>query len=91
MSKELNISQNLTSLKSNYWLNTLLLNDKFSYQRDLLLELTNNQGIMTRPTWTLMHKLDIYKGCPKMDDLTIAENLEKTFNQYSKQCTFRIA
>ena len=50
---------------------------KFSYQRDLLLELTNNQGIMTRPTWTLMHKLDIYKGCPKMDDLTIAENLEK--------------
>jgi len=63
--------------KSNYWLNTLLLNDKFSYQRDLLLELTNNQGIMTRPTWTLMHKLDIYKGCPKMDDLTIAENLEK--------------
>jgi len=63
--------------QSNYWLNVLLLNNNYASQRDTLLESTNSQGIMTRPAWTLMHKLEIYKHCPKMDDLTIAENLEK--------------
>ena len=62
--------------KSNYWLNTLLLNTKFSKQRDELLEMTNDLGIMTRPVWTLMHKLPMFENCPRMD-LNIAENLEK--------------
>lgn len=61
---------------SNYWLNVLLLNEKFSSERDKLLELTNSQGIMIRPAWTLMHKLPMYENCPHMD-LTISENLEK--------------
>ncbi len=63
--------------QSNYWLNVLLLENKFSGQRDSLLKLTNSQGIMTRPAWKLMHELEIYKDSPKMDDLTTAENLEK--------------
>ncbi|MDD3365320.1 MAG: LegC family aminotransferase, partial [Syntrophomonas sp.] len=49
---------------SNYWLNVLLLNEEYSSERDKLLELTNYQGIITRPTWTLMHKLPMYKNCP---------------------------
>jgi len=61
---------------SNYWLNVLLLNEEYSGERDKLLELTNRQGIMTRPLWTLMHKLIIYKDCPRMD-LSCAESLEK--------------
>jgi len=63
--------------QSNYWLNVLLLDNKFFEQRDLLLELTNAHGIMTRPAWTLMHQLDMYENCPRMDDLAAAENLEK--------------
>jgi len=63
--------------QSNYWLNALILNEKFSGQRDSLLELTNAHGIMTRPAWTLMHQLDMYESCPRMDDLTAAESLEK--------------
>jgi perosamine synthetase len=63
--------------QSNYWLNVLLLDKEFSEQRDPLLELTNSQGIMTRPAWKLLHELDMYKDSPKMDDLTIAEHLEK--------------
>ena len=63
-------------VKSNYWLNVLLLDEKFSDQRDDLLEMTNNVGIMTRPAWTLMNKLPMFWDCPRMD-LSVAENLEK--------------
>jgi len=53
--------------KSNYWLNALLLDDVFSERRDELLERTNNEGIMTRPAWTLMNDLTMFKDCPAMD------------------------
>jgi perosamine synthetase len=62
--------------QSNYWLNALLLDDVNCDKRDELLALTNNSGIMTRPSWTLMHKLPMFKDCPRMD-LSIAENLER--------------
>lgn len=62
--------------RSNYWLNTLLLNKVDSNQRDELLETTNAAGIMTRPAWTLMHKLPMFTECPKMK-LPVAESLEK--------------
>lgn len=65
-----------TGSKSNYWLNTLLLDEEFAGQRDALLEATNNAGIMTRPAWTLMHKLPMFTDCPKMD-LLVAESLEQ--------------
>jgi perosamine synthetase len=62
--------------KSNYWLNVLLLSERFSNNRDDLLEETNNLGIMTRPVWTPMHKLTMFKDSPKMD-LSVAESLEQ--------------
>lgn len=60
--------------RSNYWLNTLLLEEEYADQRDALLAATNDAGIMTRPAWTLMHKLSMFSSCPKMD-LTVAESL----------------
>ena len=63
--------------KSNYWLNALLLDHDLSKERDSLLELLNNNGIMARPTWNLMHELQIYYDCPKMDDLSVAQNLTR--------------
>lgn len=62
--------------QSNYWLNTLLLDVFSSEKRDELLELTNSTGVMTRPTWTLMHKLPMFKNCPRMD-LSLADSLER--------------
>jgi len=47
--------------KANYWLNTIVMEEK--KQRDRLLEETNNRNIMTRPAWMLMHKLDINDDC----------------------------
>ena len=46
--------------KSNYWLNTVILED--AKQRDLFLEETNSKGVMTRPIWTLMSKLKMFKN-----------------------------
>ena len=60
--------------QSNYWLQTLFLNPEQADQRDALLSATNNAGIMTRPAWTLMHKLAIFNNCPCMD-LAGAESL----------------
>jgi len=62
--------------RSNYWLNVLLLDENYVHLRDNLLVLTNDQGIVTRPAWTLMSKLSMYKGCPKMN-LEVAESLER--------------
>lgn len=60
--------------RSNYWLNALLLDESEEKQRDGLLELTNRNGIQTRPAWTLMHTLPMYENCPRMD-LDIAESI----------------
>lgn len=62
--------------KSNYWLNVLLLDRECSHLLNDFLEMTNRLGIMTRPVWTLMHRLPMFSGCPRMD-LSVAEDLEK--------------
>lgn len=62
--------------RSNYWLQTLLLNASAAGIRDAVLAATNDAGLMTRPTWTLMHRLEPYRSCPKMQ-LPVAESLER--------------
>lgn len=61
---------------SNYWLQSLLLHESASDQRDEILAATNDAGLMTRPTWTLMHHLLPYQQCPRMN-LRVAESLER--------------
>lgn len=46
---------------SNYWLNVVILKDRKTQQE--FLEYTNNHGIMTRPVWELMNRLDMFKHC----------------------------
>ena len=60
--------------KSNYWLNAIILNDK--QQRDIFLNESNAQGVMTRPIWTLMSKLPMFKDS-QSGDLINAEWLEE--------------
>ena len=60
----------------NYWLNVLLLDEKFYSEQDSILKITNNNGIMTRPVWKLLPKLPMFKNSPKMN-LSVAESLER--------------
>jgi aminotransferase in exopolysaccharide biosynthesis len=62
--------------RSNYWLQTLLLDESAAGQRNGILAATNDAGLMTRPIWTLMHRLAPYRACPKME-LPVAESLER--------------
>ena len=47
--------------RSNYWLNVVLLKDKAAQQE--FLEYTNGHGVMTRPVWVLMNRLEMFKHC----------------------------
>jgi perosamine synthetase len=60
--------------KSNYWLNSIILNNK--QQRDKFLNETNSQGVMTRPIWTLMNKLPMFESA-QCGDLTSSNWLEE--------------
>jgi len=47
--------------KSNYWLNAIMFNNR--KQRDEFLEYSNDNGVQTRPAWTLLHTLPPYRHC----------------------------
>ncbi len=47
--------------RSNYWLNVVILKDKAAQQE--FLEYTNDHGVMTRPVWELMNRLEMFKQC----------------------------
>lgn len=63
--------------RSNYWLNAILLERPDVTARDAVLQRLNDAGYMSRPVWTLMHRLPMYAGCPRAD-LSTAERLEAT-------------
>jgi perosamine synthetase len=50
---------------SNYWLNTLVLDRKHAGRQALLLQKLHQRGIGCRPMWTPMHRLPMYRDCPK--------------------------
>ncbi len=71
---EIKLIREVKESKSNYWLNSIILKDK--KQRDNFLKFTNENGIMTRPIWNLMNKLDMFKKA-NCSDLKTAEWLEE--------------
>ena len=63
--------------KSNYWLQTLFLNNEFANKRDQIIESTNKSGYMTRPAWKLMYDLAAFSNSLSMD-LSVAISLYST-------------
>lgn len=61
---------------SNYWLQALLLDEEQAEQRDAILSMTNDNGLMTRPAWNLMHQLAPFKDSPRAP-LPVAESLAR--------------
>jgi perosamine synthetase len=55
----------LKEARSNYWLNAILLSNRF--ERDEFLDFANQNGVMTRPSWELMHKLPMFMHSFKTD------------------------
>ena len=59
--------------RSNYWLNALVLPSRDV--RDAFLQETNDSGIMTRPIWRLLSKLEMFKDAPQ-ENLEVSQWLE---------------
>ncbi|MGF1868601.1 LegC family aminotransferase [Photobacterium indicum] len=59
--------------QSNYWLNAVICPD--ANARDELLKVTNENGVMTRPIWKLMHRLPMFKDAMR-GDLPVSEWVE---------------
>ena len=58
--KEMEFITERSNTQTNYWLNCVKLPDRKT--RDLFLEETNSNGVMTRPIWRLMNKLKMYEN-----------------------------
>ena len=64
--QQLNFFHEPANCQSNYWLNAIILANK--EERDLFLEYTNQNRVMTRPIWKLMNRLPMFNEC-QTDDL----------------------
>jgi len=53
--------QPINGTRSNYWLNGIVLDNR--KERDAFLEITNANGVLTRPIWNLLSTLPMYKDC----------------------------
>ncbi len=51
--------------KANYWLNSILFTDR--KVRDSFLKFSNENGVMTRPCWELMHRLPMFSNSARTD------------------------
>ena len=60
---------------SNYWLNTIKIRNLKISNRDKLLNQLNNNSLECRPAWRLLHKLTMFRQCPK-SKLNNSEKLE---------------
>lgn len=75
--EQLFFKKHQTEIKSNYWLNTLILKKCTLNQRNRILNYLNKKGIQARPIWRLMHQLPMYKNCQR-------DNLKNSIAMQSK-------
>lgn len=57
--------EEISGAKANYWLNAILLKD--SEERNAFLKYANENGVMSRPVWELMHRLPMFNSAQKAD------------------------
>lgn len=70
---EIQFIQEPQNSQANYWLCTVFLPGR--KERDEFLQYTNDNGVMTRPAWTLMNKLVMFKDamCGNIDNANMLE------------------
>ena len=76
-SKDYYILNEPKNCKSNFWLQTLVINRPSKVKRDKLLMKFHKNKILARPVWKPLHKLKYFKKYPKMD-LTNSKKIENS-------------
>jgi dTDP-4-amino-4,6-dideoxygalactose transaminase len=74
--ENVNLVEEPNGCQSNYWLQTLMLDESVTGERDKILAATNDSGVMTRPVWRLLNQLAPYQDCQQME-LGVAKSLER--------------
>lgn len=64
--KSFSFSKEPHGTKSNYWLNNIVLHESSMTDLDKILGACHEMGYLARPIWRPMHKLEMYKSCPRM-------------------------
>ena len=59
--RDVDFVKGISGHNANHWLNTIILDSRLD--RDEFLKVTNDNNVMTRPIWTLMSKLPMFKDC----------------------------
>ena len=73
------------NLKSNYWLQTLILDKKYKYLKNELLNYCYKKKVFLRPTWKLISSLKPYKKKQKMDLSGARDIVDRAINLPSSQ------
>lgn len=63
---------------SNYWLNAILLGNRD--EKESFLKYTNDRGIRTRPAWSLLSNMNMYKNCQKTSLYNAQKIVDKLVN-----------
>ena len=69
------VMQDPPETQSNYWLVALKLDRSESGRRDELLAALHDAGLKCRPLWTPMHLLPMFASAPRMEDLSVTEEM----------------
>ena len=83
--KGINIFKEPEKCKSNYWLQTIILDEEKASFKNLILKNLRNSKIYCRPVWKLISELKPYRNCPKMNLSGSKEIYKKSFNIPSSQ------
>ena len=62
---DINFFDEKANVKSNFWLNTIILSDEQIKLREKILNYCNKKGIECRPAWSLISDMNAYKKNPK--------------------------
>lgn len=76
-SKNISILNEPKNCKSNFWLQTLIINNSSKSKRDKLLNEFHKNKILARPVWKPLHKLSYFKKYPKMN-LSTSKKIENS-------------
>jgi len=71
--------------KSNYWLQTIILDKNKSSQKNQILKELHKVKIFSRPAWKLISELKPYKHCSKMNLSGAREIYDRIINIPSSQ------
>jgi len=66
--------------RSNYWLQTLILDQDFQHERDSILSTTNDAGFVTRPAWQSLSRSKPFRASPSMKDMQSVDLVNRLIN-----------